>query len=490
MLVAAMTAAFSIQVTVPAQVVAQSVAQRDVGVPTDEALVARMIEEGTKRSHVQQDLSYLVDVIGPRLSGSPEMRRANEWTQQKFKEYGMDRAELERWEFGVGWTRGPMSVRMTSPQNRVLFAASYAWAPGTSGPTIGNVVYLDARTTEEFNRRFAGKLKGAWVMVGPSTALRNSNAPGVAADSIRVDSMQRANAIHNDDEAHYRQVRGALLIREQIAGAILGSEKEFNLLTMSGSPGAIVPYPMFIIGNDDYSQMERLAKRGEPVKLEVDITNTFTSAPIDQYNTMAEIRGLEKPDEVVILGAHLDSWDLSTGGTDNGTGAIAVLEAARILKASGVKPKRTIRFVLFSGEEQGLLGSQAYTEDHEKELPKVQAILVLDNGTGKITGMALQGREDLRDMWKAMLQPAAQLGQLMLRSGRKTGTDHLAFEPYGVPSFNYDQLTRGYNHTHHSQVDDFDHTVPTDVAQAATIMAINAWQLADMRELLPRTAKR
>ena len=482
-------AALSLQPSFPAALVAQSVAQRDVGVPTNDALVARMIEEGTKRSHVQQDLEYLLDVIGPRLSGSPEMRRANEWTQQKFKEYGMDRADLESWSFGLGWTRGPMSVRMVAPHNRVLFGVSYAWAPGTTGPTTGPAVYLDARTTAEFNQRFAGKLKGAWVMVGPSTPVRNSDAPGVVADSIRVDSMQRANAIHNDDEAHYRQVRGALLIREQIAGAILGSEKEFNLLTMSGSPGAIVPYPMIVIGNDDYSQMERLAKRGEPAKLEIDIKNTFTPAPIDQYNTVAEIRGSEKPDEVVILGAHLDSWDLSTGGTDNGTGAIAVLEAARILKASGVTPKRTIRFVLFSGEEQGLLGSQAYTEDHEKELPKVQAVIVLDNGTGKITGMALQGREDLRDMWKAMLQPVAQLGTLMLRSGRKTGTDHLAFEPFGVPSFNYDQLTRGYNHTHHSQVDDFDHTVPSDIAQAATIMAINAWQLADMRELLSRSPK-
>jgi hypothetical protein len=469
--------------------VAQAVPQRDVGVPTNDALVAKMIDEGIKHSHVEPDLEYLTDVIGPRLSGSPEMRRANEWTQQKFKEYGMDRAELESWDFGVGWTRGPMSVRMLAPQNRMLFGVSYAWAPGTNGPVTGNVVYLDARTTEEFNQRFAGKLKGAWVMLGPSTPVRNSDAPGVAADSIRVDSMRRAQAIHNDDEAHYRQVRGALLIREQIAGAILGSEKEFNLLTMSGSPGAIVPYTMFVIGNDDYSQMERLAKRGEPIRLEVDIKNTFTPAPIDQYNTVAEIRGSEKPDEVVMLGAHLDSWDLSTGGTDNGTGAIAVLEAARILKASGVKPKRTIRFVLFSGEEEGLLGSQAYTEDHQKELAKVQAILVLDNGTGKITGMALQGREDLRNMWKSMLGAATDLGTLVVRSGRKTGTDHLAFEPYGVPSFNYDQLSRGYNHTHHSQVDDFDHTMPTDVAQAATIMAINAWQLADMRELLPRSPK-
>jgi len=482
-------AGFSLSAVLGVPALSQTIPQRDVGVPSNPELVQRMIDEGMRRSHVGKDLEYLLDVIGPRLSGTPEMRRANEWTQQKFKEYGMDSTALESWNFGLGWTRGPMSIRMIAPQNRALIAVSYAWAPGTNGPVTGDVVYLNARTTAEFNQRFAGKLKGTWVMLGPSTPVRNSDATGVPADSIRVDSMRLAQAIRTDDEAHYLQVRGALLIREGVAGVIHGSEKEFNLLTMSGSPGAIVPYPMIIIGNDDYSQMERLAQRGVVTTLEVDVKNTFTAAPIDQYNTVAEIRGSEKPDEVVILGAHLDSWDLSTGGTDNATGSIAVLEAARILKASGVKPKRTIRFVLFSGEEEGLLGSQSYADDHQKELSKVQAIIVLDNGTGRITGMALQGREDLRNMWKSMLQPAAELGTLTVRSGRKTGTDHLAFEPYGVPSFNYDQLSRGYNHTHHSQVDDFDHTVPTDVAQAATIMAINAWQLADMRELLTRSPK-
>jgi Iap family predicted aminopeptidase len=258
---------------------------------------------------------------------------------------------------------------------------------------------------------------------------------------------------------------------------------------MSGSPAYVSPIPQIVIGNDNYAQLERLARRSEHARLEVDISNSFTRDTLEQWNTVAEIRGSEKPDEVVLLGAHLDSWDLATGGTDNGTGAIAVLEAARILKAAGVRPKRTIRFALFSGEEEGLFGSQEYAIRHEKELDKFQAVVVLDNGTGRITAMALQGREELRDMWKAMLQPVASLGPLMVRSGNKTGTDHLAFSPYGVPAFNYDQLTRGYDHTHHSQVDDYNHTVPSDIAQAATIMAVNAWQLADLGQLLPRGPK-
>src|SRR6185436_8135040 len=384
------------------------------------------------------------------------------------------RAELERFKFGVGWTRGPMTLRMLAPQQREMIGVSWAWAPGTNGPTAGNVVYVDARTRSEFDRRFAGKLRGAWVLVGPSTPLMNPDGPMTRTDSARLDSLRRSLLARNDDEARYLQIRAALLVQEKIAGAIRDGGKEFGLLTMSGSPTAVLPYPMIVISTEDYTQLERLAQRGEPTRLEADIKNTFTQSSIDQYNTVAEIRGTEKPDEVVLVGAHLDSWDLSTGGTDNGTGAIAVLETARILKAAGVQPKRTIRFVLFGAEEEGLLGSQAYTEAHEKELDKFQAVLVLDNGTGRISGMALQGREDLREMWKSMLRPAAVLDGLFVRSGNKTGTDHLAFLPFGVPSFNYDQLTRGYQHTHHSQVDDFSHTVPADIAQAATIMAINA----------------
>ncbi len=369
-----------------------------------------MIVEGTQHSHVDADLSYLLDVIGPRLSGSPEMRRANEWTQKKFTEYGADRSELESWNFGVGWTRGPMTLQMLEPQHREMLGVSWAWAPGTDGPVAGNVVYLDARTRREYDTRFAGKLKGAWVMLGPAGIVPNPDGPTMThADSARLDSARRALQPHTDDERRFNEIRAALLVSEHVAGGIVDGGKEFGLFTMSGSPGAVMPYPMIVIGNEDYSQLQRLAIRGEPTRIEADIKNTFTRNDLQQSNTVAEIRGSERPDEVVLLGAHLDSWDLATGGTDNGTGAIAVLEAARILGAAGVRPKRTIRFVLFSGEEEGLFGSQAYTAAHERELDRIQAVLVLDNGTGKITGMALQGREELRDLWKSMFQPLASL---------------------------------------------------------------------------------
>src|SRR5215211_3364974 len=478
------------QTTASGGAVAPAVAQRAVQVPSNADLVGRMIEEGAQRSHVDADLRYLLDVIGPRLTGSPEIRRANEWTQKKFLEYGMDRAELEAWTFGVGWTRGPMTLRMLAPQRRELIGVSWAWAPGTNGPRAGDVVMLDARTESEFQRRFAGKLAGMWVMIGPPYPITNPGVPiSLAADSLRLDSLRRDMQPRNDDERRFVPARGWFAAREKVAGIIREGGKEFGLLTMSGGPDDILPSPSIVVSHETYAQFERLLRRGERVRIEADVRNTFTRDTLQQWNTVAEIRGSEKPDEVVLLGAHLDSWDLGTGGTDNGTGVIAVLEAARILKASGVRPKRTIRFALFSGEEQGLLGSQEYAMAHRKELDKHQAMLVLDNGTGRITAMALQGREELRDMWRAMLQPVASLGPLVVRSGDKTGTDHLAFLPYGVPGFNYDQLTRGYNHTHHSQVDDYDHVAPQDIAQAATIMAVNAWQLADMPELLPRGPK-
>jgi carboxypeptidase Q len=468
----------------------QVVPQLSIHVPANDDVVAKIIDEGIHRSHAGADLEYLLDVIGPRLSGTPEVRRANEWTEQKFREYGADRTGLEPWTFGIGWTRGPMTLRMLAPQKRELLGVSWAWSPGTNGPLPGDVVLMDARTQGEFNSRFKGKLTGKWVMMGLAYPTENPADPPVThADSARLDSARAQLRARTNDEAYFLPRSTAFAAGEHPAGLIRAAEKQFGLFTMSGSPIAISSLPQVVIGNDVYQQFTRLIKQGVPVRFEADIHNSFTRDTLQQWNTVAEIRGSEKPDEVVLLGAHLDSWDLATGGTDNGAGAIAVLEAARILKASGVKPKRTIRFVLFTGEEEGLLGSQAYAGDHEKELDKIQAVLVLDNGTGKITGMTLQGREELRDMWKSMLTPVTSLGMLLVKSGNKTGTDHLSFLPYGVPAFNYDQATTGYNWTHHSQVDDYNAVVPADVAQAATIMAVNAWQFADMPELLPRGKK-
>jgi len=257
-------------------------------------------------------------------------------------------------------------------------------------------------------------------------------------------------------------------------------------MNMSGSSYNISPLPNVVIAHEDYAMFDRLIAQGITPKVSGRVDNTIGKKPVTQWNTVAEIRGTEWPDQVVILGAHLDSWDLGTGSTDNGTGSMVVMEAARIMKQSGLKPKRTVRFILFSGEEQGLLGSSAYAAKHAADAGNIQAVLVLDNGTGMITGMALQGRTQDEQLWKDLLAPVASLGAGGVRDANKGGTDHLSFIPYGVPGWNFDQEPRGYDHTHHSQIDTYDHAVPSDLRQASAVMAVTAFQLANLPTLLPR----
>jgi Zn-dependent M28 family amino/carboxypeptidase len=216
----------------------------------------------------------------------------------------------------------------------------------------------------------------------------------------------------------------------------------------------------------------------------------MTTDSTPQWNTVAEIKGSERPGEVVIVGAHLDSWDLGTGASDNGTGSMATLEAARIIARSGVKPKRTIRFILFTGEEQGLIGSRKYAESHAAEADSIQAVIVLDNGVGAITGQALQSRLELYYLWRALLAPVHDLHADSITDNNKGGTDHLSFIPYGVPGFNFNQITRGYNHTHHSQSDTYDKAIDWDLRQASTVMAVSALELANLDGMIPRGPKR
>ncbi len=461
--------------------------QHAVSIASDPGAIDAITAEGMQRSHAGADLGYLADVIGPRLTASASLKRANDWTADRFREYGLANVHLEPWKFGQSWTRGPAAVRMTAPHERWLNAVSWAWAPGTNGPLNGDVVYMDATTRSEFDARFAGKVRGKWILPRGRVNIWNPDGPAMThADSTRADSLRRAQFA--TPPSAFRDSLVSVLANEGIAGYVTSGSKPFGLETMSGSPARIYPFPYIVVDNETYNQLHRLIARGERVALEANIQNRTGGDSVTVYNTVAEIRGSEKPDEVVLLGAHLDSWDLGTGTTDNGTGSIAVLEAARILRASGMKPKRTIRFVLFSGEEQGLYGSRMYARDHAGELGKVQSVLVLDNGTGRILGMALQGRNELRDMWTALFAPAGPLGPFKVRAGNKGGTDHLSFLPYGVPAFNYDQESRGYDHTHHSQIDTFDHAVIPDLMQAATVMAINAYQLANLDEFLARGA--
>jgi carboxypeptidase Q len=460
----------------------------------DTAGAGQLVAEAMEHSEVMQNLQHLSDVIGPRLTGSSAMRQANEWTADRFRAYGLT-ARLEPWTFGVTWTRGPTTLRILAPFERGLTGHSWAWTEGTKGRTLrGPVVRIDASEPESLAAHVA-EVRGAWVLLRPPAAIWNPDGPPMtAADSavMQENRRQRFAQPRDTSEAARNARRQFAIDRPYILkkagalGILTDGSKEQGLMTMSGSPNSVSPLPNVVVSHEDYAMFDRLIAAGLAPRVEGRIDNRLGDRPVQQWNTVAEIPGSELPGQVVILGAHLDSWDLGTGVTDNGTGSMVVLEAARVIATSGLKPRRTIRFMLFSGEEQGLLGSRAYAAAHADAMDSVQAVLVLDNGTGMITGQALQGRNELEQLWHDLLAPVASLGATKVRQANKGGTDHLAFVPYGVPAFNFDQESRGYNHTHHSQVDTYDHAVPDDLRQAAAVMAVTAFELANLPELLPR----
>jgi hypothetical protein len=461
-----------------------------------------LIAQAMDRSEVMQNLQYLSDAIGPRLSGSSAMRKSNEWVAERFRAYGLG-ATLESYPFGVTWERGPLSVHLVSPFRRALLAYSWAWTEGTGGrPLTGPVVRVSISNVDELEAS-RDRIRGAWVMLNEPAFVWNSDGPAMtAADSAarRADVERRqeaARAANADTSAAARERRQQfgidrpfLMKKYGALGTITDGSKEHTLVTMSGSPNRVSPLPNIVVSHEDYLMLARQVDADLAPRVEATIDNRIGTAPVEQWNTIGEIRGSELPGQVVILGAHLDSWDHAQGVTDNGASSMAVLEAARIIAQSGLRPKRSIRFVLFSGEEQGLLGSRAYAATHAAEADSIQAVMVLDNGTGMILGQALQGRNELEQLWTDLLAPVAHLGAGRVRQANKGGTDHLAFVPYGVPAFNFDQDPRGYNHTHHSQSDTFDKAVAGDLRQASAVLAVTAFELANLAELLPRGEKR
>ena len=463
----------------------------------DTAGVGRLLDQALNRSEVMQNLQHLSDVIGPRLSGSPAMRRANDWTAQRFRSYGLN-AQLEPYSFGVTWERGSASLRLTAPFSRAITAHSWAWTDGSGGRTLAGPVVLADLTTPESLAVYRDKVREAWVLPRAPYPTWNPDGPPMSPeDSARLkEHLELRGRAAADTSAaavaarRQFQIDLPYVLRSAGAlGTLVDGAKEHGLMTMSGSPNRVSPLPNLVVSHEDYSLLARLIAAGTTPRLEGRVENRLGRTPVQQWNTVAEIRGTERPGQVVILGAHLDSWDLGTGVTDNGTGSMVVLETARVIAQSGLRPKRTIRFILFSGEEQGLIGSRAYAAAYAANADSVQAVLVIDNGTGAIRGQALQGRDDLEGLWRQLLAPVTHLGADSVRQANKMGTDHLSFLPYGIPGFNFDQLPRGYNHTHHSESDTYDKAVPRDLKQAAAVMAVTAWQLANLPELLPRGLK-
>jgi hypothetical protein len=491
----------------------------------------KIMAEAKNGSEIMTNLGYLSDVIGPRLTGSAALKRANEWAADKMRSYGLTEVHLEPYTIPMGWERGTASARIIEPNNgRTLSVAAMGWTPGTKGKVEGDVVVLTARTTKDL-AAIKGKLKNAVVLQGvpralgdtgfPSGRPRAGAAPGGTpgqnpradrtpgappGQSPRPDGTPAASPGQNPrpdrpfgDRAfgEMRNFRGELaeFLRTEGAAAILhDAGKPHGLLTTTGGwrnmerPGAADPVPALYMAHEHYALLHRLATRPAPARtrVEIEVTNKLIPGPIAVYNTVGEIKGSEKPDEFVVLGAHLDSWDLAQGTTDNGTGSSLVLEAARILANCGTRPKRTIRFVLFTGEEQGLHGSRAYVKQHKDELPRTSMCLVHDTGTGRVVGLGLQGRAPVKPVLEPELAALKDVGFAEINLRGMGGSDHMSFESAGVPGFAFQQDMSEYRFTHHSQSDTFDKAHEADLIQGAQAMAVIGMRVANLPALLPR----
>ncbi len=449
------------------------------------AVTQAILDEIDRNSELMANIEYLCDMIGPRLTGSPGLNRANHWTRDRFRQYGLSNAHLEPWTIERSWTRGEAKGRVVVPVEQRILLESAGWSPSTKGPVRGPVVHVKAQSIDEL-AAYKGKLRGAWVLLNEVSIQPSPRKP--AEDLER--SYRRRMRDMMSQRAFFLE-RDKFLAAEGIAGKLVDSNKEHGLVNMTGATYNYTPAtaPEAFLTTESYGLLWRLLKRG-PVEIEVDLKNTFSEGPVEVYNTVAEIPGVEKPDEVVIIGGHIDSWDLGTGATDDGTGIMAVLEAARALKAVGVRPRRTIRFVLFSGEEQGLHGSRAYVETHEKEMDRISAVLVHDTGTGKVKSIGLQGRYDLREVMDRVVEPfkeAVNLEELSMRT--MMGTDHQSFLPKGVPAFAVVQDMAEYRKTHHTESDTFDKVYPDEINQGAKVLAAWAYNTAMLPDLLPRDPK-
>jgi len=501
----------------------------------DLEMISKIRYEGFRNSKIMETASGLLDGIGPRLTGSPNVKRANEWTRDKLTEFGLSNAHLEPWSpFGRGWVNEYTNVRMVSPDTATLIAYPRAWSPGTNGPVQAPVVrvIIGLATPQEMARdmaKYKGKLVGKIVLYGDDATV------SLPVESLwqRYDQKSLAEldqyAIPSErNEQRARELRGRAPLLRQVSkfladeGAIAmvehsrGSIGGGTVFVDGGSykPNQAVGLPQVIMATEQWNRIARLLQQKQEVQLELNIKNTFSDG-MTQYNTIAEIPGIDKKDEIVMLGAHLDSWYAGTGATDNGAGSVVMMEAVRILKALGVKPRRTIRIALWTGEEQGLLGSQWYVAQHfgsrppstdperkddpsvlrrengpmtiKPEQAKVSVYFNVDNGTGKIRGVYMQENAAVLPILEEWIKPFHDLGMDTLTMRNTGGTDHQSFDAVGIPGFQFIQDPMDYGtRTHHSNIDVYDRLQPDDLKQMAVIVASFVYNAAMREKMFPR----
>ena len=555
---------FSQTATQPA---AQTTSQTSAPDPNDP--IARIKDEGMNHSQVMQTLSYLSDVIGPRLTASPGMKRSNEWTRDQLTKWGLQNAHLEAWgPFGRGWTLKRFSAQVSEPTAFPVIAYPKAWSPGINAPLTADVVYVDAKTEADLEK-YKGKLKGKIVLTSPmrdvpahfdalGTRMNEkdlltladapeprSGGPGRNNFANAAAAFRTALQFTNAKMRFFDQEGAAVLIDPSrgdggtifVQSAQVVPPATDPTPSATGFPRGMPPYdksqpkiiPQVVMAIEHYNRIVRMLQANEPVKMTVDLAVAWQDQDLMGYNTVAEIPGTDLKDEIVMLGGHMDSWHSGTGATDNGAGVSVAMEAVRIIQALGLKPRRTIRIALWTGEEQGLLGSRAYVAEHfgsmqtpttsavpatspnngmgggngngngngaaapaptlvtKPEYEQLSGYFNLDNGTGKIRGVYLQGNESVRSIFRQWLTPFRDMGAATLSISNTGGTDHLSFDAIGLPGFQFIQDEIEYDtRTHHSNQDVFDRIQADDMKEAATIMAAFVYQTAMRDQKLPR----
>ncbi len=466
-------------------------------------VIAKLRAEGFERSQIEPLAADLVDRIGPRLTGSPGMKQANEWTAETLRGWGLTNVQVAPWgEFGRGWERVAFAGRILEPFVQPLQAQPLAWTGSTRGRVTAPVVAIEASSATELIARYAGRLRGAVVLMQAPTPIAPEFDPFTRRfepETLlqppappRPPQQQQPQAGQAfAQRAALNQALDSLMRSEGAVASLRPSQWAYGVLRVGGggsrNPREPEALPALVVSHDQYGQMWRNATRGVPVRVELEVQNRFHTADTKAYNTLADLPGTDLADELVMIGAHLDSWHTGNGATDNAAGSIVMMEAMRILRAIGVQPRRTIRIALWSGEEQGLLGSNAWVRGNEALWPRISAYLNLDNGTGRIRGIWNQSNEAATGIFEQLLWPFRDLGYVAVRHGNTGGTDHLAFDRVGVPGFNFIQDPIEYGlRSHHSNVDSYERLVLDDLRQAAVIVAATAYHLAMRDELMPR----
>jgi len=512
----------------------------------DYPTIAKIRDEGLNHSQVMDHISWLSDVYGPRLTGSPSILQASDWVLKKFHEWGLVNGHRETWDFGKGWALIRFSAHMIVPQVQPLIGVPASWTPGTKGTTTADVVRVQIDSDADFEK-YRGQLAGKIALTQPERPVPMLEGPIVhrmgekdftEAATVppargRGAAGRRGGALDTaiDDEqagrgrgaaqafaakvAQFLKAEGVVAIFNRGSDTIMYSiGSDLSAVQQHPDGGTIFPtgngsrgadagtgLPTVTLAVEHYNRMVRVLAKGIPVTVELNVeTKFFDETTPNGFNTVAEIPGTDPKlkDEVVMLGAHFDSVAAATGATDNAAGSGAMMEAVRILTAIGARPRRTIRVALWGGEEQGLLGSRAYVRAHfgdpatmqlKPEHAKLAAYFNSDNGTGRVRGIWLQGNESVRPIFEEWMKPLAGLGVVAAGPRSVTSTDHVAFDAIGLPGFQFMVDRLEYNsRTHHSNMDVYDRVQRDDMIQQATVIAVFAYNAAMRDEKLPRKA--